>query len=285
MAFSLRAVRSTSRRPKSQDFLKQYLCFAAMLNKLRFTPLLIVLFATSIISIFPRYRILRFEKFFDIKKGQPFVWECHDCHEGVVIPGTYINNHGETVKIDPNNLDPNSEVMRFWPLFHDSNIPSFHVGGIKPVPLKATWFQYIIEIPRRIIILTANITRWYLSIGRINKSPAAHKPVFLTLINNFKWSHRWPPEPHHELELLSKRFWRNRKCSQVNSPKTFENSRGKLACWFDWPYVSLTRIKSRRLVGRFLESTNWDFTGCFITATRLNYTRIWPDYRCLYLNI
>ena len=34
----------------------------------------------------PRRRILRFEKFFDIKKGQPFVWECHDCHEGVVIP-------------------------------------------------------------------------------------------------------------------------------------------------------------------------------------------------------
>ena len=61
----------------------------------------------------PRRRILRFEKFFDIKKGQPFVWECHDCHEGVVIPGTYINIHGKKVKIDPNNLDPNTEVMRF----------------------------------------------------------------------------------------------------------------------------------------------------------------------------
>jgi len=24
----------------------------------------------------------------DIKKEGPFVWECHDCHEGVVIPGT-----------------------------------------------------------------------------------------------------------------------------------------------------------------------------------------------------
>ena len=34
MAFSLRAVGSTSRRPKSKDFLKQYPCFAAMLNKL-----------------------------------------------------------------------------------------------------------------------------------------------------------------------------------------------------------------------------------------------------------
>jgi len=56
---------------------------------------------------------LRFEKFFDIKKGQPFVWECHDCHEGVVIPGIYINIHGETVKIDPKSLDPNTEAMRF----------------------------------------------------------------------------------------------------------------------------------------------------------------------------
>jgi hypothetical protein len=37
----------------------------------------------------------------------------HDCHEGVVIPGTYINFHGIKVKIDPNNFDPNTEVMRF----------------------------------------------------------------------------------------------------------------------------------------------------------------------------
>ena len=53
------------------------------------------------------------EKFFDIKKRQPFVWECHDCHDGVVIPSIYKNIHGETVKIDPNNLEPNTEVMRF----------------------------------------------------------------------------------------------------------------------------------------------------------------------------
>jgi len=71
----------------------------------------------------PRRRILRFEKFFEIKKGQPFVWECpvcvqrtgrHDCHacppslslrrggrEGVVIPETYKNIHGEIVKACP----------------------------------------------------------------------------------------------------------------------------------------------------------------------------------------
>ena len=50
----------------------------------------------------PRHRILSFEKFFDIKKAHPFVWECHDCPDGVVIPGTYKNIHGEIVAIDPN---------------------------------------------------------------------------------------------------------------------------------------------------------------------------------------
>jgi hypothetical protein len=33
--------------------------------------------------------------------------------EGMVIPGTYKNIHVETVKIDPKNLDPNTEVMRY----------------------------------------------------------------------------------------------------------------------------------------------------------------------------
>lgn len=61
----------------------------------------------------PRRRILRFERFFEIKKGQPFVWECHDCHQGVVIPGIYKNIHGETVKIDPKILEPETEVIRF----------------------------------------------------------------------------------------------------------------------------------------------------------------------------
>ena len=46
----------------------------------------------------PRHRILRFEKSFDIKKGQPFVWECRACHDGVVIPGIYKNIHGEIMK-------------------------------------------------------------------------------------------------------------------------------------------------------------------------------------------
>ena len=61
----------------------------------------------------PRRRILRFERFFGIQKGQPFVWECHYCHEGVVIPATYKNNHGEIMKIDPKSLDPHIAVVRF----------------------------------------------------------------------------------------------------------------------------------------------------------------------------
>ena len=44
---------------------------------------------------------------------KPFVWECHDCREGVVIPDNYKNIHGQTVKIDPNYLDSSTEVMRF----------------------------------------------------------------------------------------------------------------------------------------------------------------------------
>jgi hypothetical protein len=61
----------------------------------------------------PRRRILRFERFLGIKKGQPFVWECHDCHEGVVIPATYKNTYGEIVNIDAKTLDPDTEVIRF----------------------------------------------------------------------------------------------------------------------------------------------------------------------------
>ena len=61
----------------------------------------------------PLRRILRFERYFGIKKGQQFIGECHDCHEGVVIPGAYKNIHGEIMKIDPKILDPSTKVMRF----------------------------------------------------------------------------------------------------------------------------------------------------------------------------
>jgi hypothetical protein len=81
----------------------------------------------------PQGRILRFEKLFDIKKVQPFVWECHDCHQGAVIPGTYINIHGEIVKIDPKNL---IQTLKLCVFDHYSIVPAFHVGGIKPLTLK-----------------------------------------------------------------------------------------------------------------------------------------------------
>ena len=56
---------------------------------------------------------MRLERFFEIDKGQPFVWECHDCHEGVVVPAKYRNSHGETVDLDPNNLPRDVVVLSF----------------------------------------------------------------------------------------------------------------------------------------------------------------------------
>jgi hypothetical protein len=52
--------------------------------------------------------------------------------------------HGKTATIDPQNLNPNTEVTRLRPLFHSSNIPLFHTGDTKPVSLKAKYFQYVI---------------------------------------------------------------------------------------------------------------------------------------------
>ena len=74
----------------------------------------------------PQGRILRFERFFEIKKGQPFFWECHDCHEGVVIPGTYKNIHAETRQNwsrNPCSRYGSYSVLTIIPLFHYSIIP------------------------------------------------------------------------------------------------------------------------------------------------------------------
>ena len=60
----------------------------------------------------PRRRILRIERFFHIKKGQPFVWTCLDCHQGIVVPGNYINSHDETVSLEPDNLPKDLIVIQ-----------------------------------------------------------------------------------------------------------------------------------------------------------------------------
>jgi hypothetical protein len=49
----------------------------------------------------------------DVPKGQPFIWECHDCHQGVVIPGPHTNRYGEKVNVDPKIIDPEAKVFRF----------------------------------------------------------------------------------------------------------------------------------------------------------------------------
>jgi hypothetical protein len=53
------------------------------------------------------------ERLLGVKKGQPFIWECHDCHEGVVIPAAYTNSYGEQMTIDPEKLSSDAEVFRF----------------------------------------------------------------------------------------------------------------------------------------------------------------------------
>jgi hypothetical protein len=60
----------------------------------------------------PRRRILRLERLFEIKKGQSYVWECHDCHSGVVVPEQYLNSHGETVNLDAKDLPGDLTVLR-----------------------------------------------------------------------------------------------------------------------------------------------------------------------------
>ncbi len=72
------------RFPKSKDFLKEYPLFAAMINKIwKITWYAYI--GASLLD--PRFsiqysRILRFEQFFDSKKGSRpgGIWECHDCH-------------------------------------------------------------------------------------------------------------------------------------------------------------------------------------------------------------
>jgi hypothetical protein len=84
----------------------------------------------------PPRRILRFARVFDIKKGQPFVWQWYDCHQAVVIPGTYKHIHGEIVKIDPKTLEPSTEVVRYCPLLQYSNIPLFQEDAIRRMVLQ-----------------------------------------------------------------------------------------------------------------------------------------------------
>jgi hypothetical protein len=61
----------------------------------------------------PVRRIRRLERIFEIPKGHPVVWLCQECWQGVVIPDSYVNTHRELIKIDPENPDPNTEMLWF----------------------------------------------------------------------------------------------------------------------------------------------------------------------------
>ncbi|OGF66470.1 MAG: hypothetical protein A2Y62_17495 [Candidatus Fischerbacteria bacterium RBG_13_37_8] len=61
----------------------------------------------------PARRIRRFERLLNIKKGEPFILQCHYCHEGVVIHGPYKRIHAELVCIDPTELKSGTKVAHF----------------------------------------------------------------------------------------------------------------------------------------------------------------------------
>ncbi len=87
------------------------------------------------------------------------------------------------IAADPKSLAPNTEVTRFWPLFHDSNIPSFHFRGIKPVSLKAAWFQYIIQFPRWLSIDLSGLWKGN-GKSRAFVDPAVHTDGGIVIRNN-----------------------------------------------------------------------------------------------------
>jgi hypothetical protein len=48
---------------------------------------------------------------------------------------------GEIVTIDSKSLDPNTEVMRLYPILQYSSIPTFHVNWTRPEYEKQAYFQ------------------------------------------------------------------------------------------------------------------------------------------------
>jgi hypothetical protein len=72
----------------------------------------------------------------------------------------------------------------YWFLFHFSSIPIFHVGGIKPVSIKATCFKYVIKIPKHKLVPEPTM------------KPTAIKTFFLkTIILTSTWLLLWPAVP------------------------------------------------------------------------------------------
>lgn len=57
---------------------------------------------------------------------KPFVWGCHDGHEGVIVPATYENIHGEIVRIDPKHL---IRIQKSFIFDHYSIIPISHYSN------------------------------------------------------------------------------------------------------------------------------------------------------------
>src|SRR4030042_1883087 len=58
----------------------------------------------------PARRIRLLERLLTIKKEEPFILQCHYCHEGVVTTEPYKNIYGELLRIDPKELKQGTKV-------------------------------------------------------------------------------------------------------------------------------------------------------------------------------
>jgi hypothetical protein len=63
----------------------------------------------------PRERILFFEEFHEIQKGQKYVWECDQCMIGVVVPSPFVNGYGEKISLEIENLPNNITIIQIIP--------------------------------------------------------------------------------------------------------------------------------------------------------------------------
>ena len=105
---------------------------------------------------------------------------------------------------DPKTLDPNTEVMRFWTLFHYSNIPLFHVDAIQEDYLKRLFISMSYTISETLILGSLTMISLMPSgctgaRGRLtNPLPKLSSPIGWQIIygrNAFCLHNFWVPKP------------------------------------------------------------------------------------------
>lgn len=61
-------------------------------------------------QMIPLRRIHFFERFHELRQGQPVLIMCPTCQEGLQIPGSYRTHTGFSVDIDPQNIPRESFI-------------------------------------------------------------------------------------------------------------------------------------------------------------------------------